>query len=91
MQWRLLVLFRILLTCKGPLTHVAAEHGTMRRCVTMLLHRFLAAESLLAFGAHVSTAKSCVFGACVKPQRGLGRELLGANGTRVRHGKGYLV
>ena len=59
----------------------------MRRCVVMLHHRFLAAKLLLTFAAHVSTAESCVFGACVVPQRDFRNELLGTNGTLVRHGK----
>lgn len=82
------MLFHSLLACKGPLAHVAAKHDKMRRCVVMLHHRFLAAELLLTFAAHVSTAEGCVVGACVISQRDFRYELLGANGTLIRHGKG---
>lgn len=80
-----------LLTSERPLTHVAAEHGTMRRRVTMLLHCFLAAEAPLALVTCVSAAESCVVGACVILQCQIGTESFGANGTLFRHGEEGLM
>jgi hypothetical protein len=85
------MLFRSLPTCKRLPAHVAAKHGTMRRCAAMLHHRFLAAELLVAFAAYVNTLESCVISARVIPQHDLGSEMLGADGTSFCHGEEYLL
>jgi hypothetical protein len=85
------VLFHSLPTSERPLTHVAGEHGIVRWSVAMLLHRPLAAERLLAFGAQVGTAEGCVVSAGVLSQHVSGSEFLGAKWTLVLHCEEYLV
>jgi len=58
----------------------------MRRCVAMLLHRFLAAERSLAYVTYMSAPESGVVSTRVVPQRDFGSDVLGANGTLVCHG-----
>lgn len=57
----------------------------------MLLHRPLAAELLLAFGAQVDTAEGCVVGAGVLSQHVSRSEFLGAKWTLVLHCEEYCV
>lgn len=57
----------------------------------MLLHRPLAAERLLAFGAQVGTAEGCVVSAGVLSQHVSGSEFFGAKWTLVLHCEEYLV
>jgi len=76
MRRRLLMQSHSLLASEKLLTNVAAERGTMRQCVAMLIYLSLDAEPRLAFVTCVSAAEGGVLGARVVFQRLFGSAIL---------------